>query len=68
MMLENTLINPNFAGRDGFKWFIGQIAPNVSNVNEIEEARGGLRCKVRILGYHPASLGSRFSSTQSWYW
>ena len=53
MMLENTLINPNFAGRDGFKWFIGQIAPNVSNVNEIEEARGGLRCKVRILGYHP---------------
>lgn len=54
MMLENTLINPNFAGRDGFKWFIGQIAPNVSNVNEIEEARGGLRCKVRILGYHPA--------------
>jgi len=53
-MLENTLINPNFAGRDGFKWFIGQIAPNVSNVNEIEEARGGLRCKVRILGYHPA--------------
>ena len=54
MMLENTLINPNFAGRDGFKWFIGQIAPNVSNVNEIEEARGGLRCKVRILGYHPS--------------
>lgn len=54
MMLEHTLVNPNFAGRDGFKWFIGQIAPTISNVNETPEARGGLRCKVRILGYHPS--------------
>lgn len=54
MILEHTLVNPNFAGRDGFKWFIGQIAPSISNVNENVEAKGGLRCKVRILGHHPA--------------
>lgn len=54
MILEHTLVNPNFAGRDGFKWFIGQIAPSISNVNENSEAKGGLRCKVRILGHHPA--------------
>jgi hypothetical protein len=54
MILEHTLVNPNFAGRDGFKWFIGQIAPSISNVNENAEAKGGLRCKVRILGYHPS--------------
>lgn len=54
MILEHTLVNPNFAGRDGFKWFIGQTAKGVSNVNEIPEAKGGLRCKVRIFGYHPS--------------
>lgn len=49
MMLEQTLINPNFAGRDGFKWFIGQVvAPESSRDNKL-----GCRAKVRILGHHP---------------
>lgn len=54
-MLEQSLINPNFIGRDGFRWFIGQVVANeISNVDRDVNAKGGIRCKVRILGYHPA--------------
>jgi hypothetical protein len=49
MMLEQTLINPNFAGRDGFKWFIGQIIGSDSG----KDNKLGCRAKVRILGHHP---------------
>ena len=53
-MLEQSLINPNFLGRDGFRWFLGQVvAYEKSDVNENPAAHGGYRCKVRILGYHP---------------
>jgi hypothetical protein len=45
MMLEQSLINPNFLGRDGFRWFIGQIPVGDS----VKEGRA----KVRILGHHP---------------
>lgn len=46
MILEQSLIDPNFIGKDGFRWFIGQI-PAGNSVS-------GGRCKVRIFGYHPA--------------
>lgn len=49
MMLEQTLINPNFAGRDGFKWFIGQVVASDSG----KDNKLGCRAKVRILGHHP---------------
>jgi hypothetical protein len=48
-MLEQTLINPNFAGRDGFKWFIGQVVASDSG----KDNKLGCRAKVRILGHHP---------------
>ena len=26
-MIENSLIQSNFIGRDGFPWWVGQVAP-----------------------------------------
>lgn len=46
MILEQSLIDPNFIGKDGFRWFVGQIPAGNSVSNG--------RCKVRIFGYHPA--------------
>lgn len=49
MMLEQSLINPNFLGRDGFRWFIGVVA----NERDCADSSGGYRVKVRIIGHHP---------------
>jgi hypothetical protein len=43
-MLEQSLINPQFLGRDGFNWFIGQIVYNSKDSSK------GARARVRILG------------------
>lgn len=53
-MIEQSLINTNFMGRDGFKWWIGIIPPLESQKDQVE-ANGswGNRYKVRIQGYHP---------------
>ena len=62
-MLEQALFKTNFVGRDGFVWWIGQIAPQstwVKNAPEstiestLEERGFGQRYKVRIMGYHTA--------------
>ena len=51
----------NFIGKDGFVWWIGQIAPeenwieNFDEYSEIEAKAWGIRYKVRIMGYHPYS-------------
>lgn len=56
-MIDEAFIKSNFLGRDGFIWWIGQVAdPSVwrnekVNVNNEEEA-WAYRCKVRIIGYH----------------
>tara|TARA_B100002019_G_scaffold201860_1_gene174947 strand:+ start:163 stop:2289 length:2127 start_codon:yes stop_codon:yes gene_type:complete len=42
-------LQSNFVGRDGFRWWIGQIAPG-----EIRDTWGN-RVRVRIMGYHPFS-------------
>ena len=47
MMLEQSLINPNFIGRDGFRWFLGLIAKDTDQYQY-----HGSRAKVRILGHH----------------
>lgn len=52
-MLEQSLINPNFAGRDGFKWFIGIIANTKPDRADLEY---GYRVQVRIIGYHPGDI------------
>ena len=50
-MIDESLLKSNFIGRDGFRWWMGQIPP------EPYDQQGnngwGNRFKVRILGYHP---------------
>ena len=55
-MIEESLLKSNFIGRDGFRWWVGQIAPFESGSGQGEQSNGGgwgNRAKVRILGYHP---------------
>ena len=57
-MIGESLVQSNFIGRDGFKWWIGQVAPEDSQgdqLNEIGDAWGN-RVKVRIMGYHPQNI------------
>jgi hypothetical protein len=51
MMLEQSLITPNFLGKESFRWFIGVV----SQYTKVQEASigGGYKAKVRIIGYHP---------------
>ena len=54
-MIENNLLKSNFLGRDGFRWWIGQIPPATGwslNFKRDPDAWGN-RVKVRIMGYHP---------------
>lgn len=55
MALEESLLgNSQFLGRDGFRWWIGQVAPRESQKDQVDEGEGwGSRYKVRIMGYHP---------------
>ena len=63
-MIEGSLLKSNFVGKDGFIWWIGQVAPaNVwrNDLSKIDTADNdtpegtawAYRCKVRIIGYHP---------------
>lgn len=63
-MMEQTFLKKHFVGRDGFIWWMGQIASEESwianiapaPVNTASELPGvGERYKVRIMGYHTAS-------------
>ena len=45
-VLANSLIKPNFIGREQFIWWIGQIEKSV------DTAKNSNRVKVRICGYH----------------
>ena len=55
-MIEESLLKTNFIGRDGFRWWIGQIPPKTAGQSEQSNGAGwGNRSKVRILGYHPYS-------------
>lgn len=51
-MIEEAAFKSNFIGRDGFRWFIAQIAPT-SKQSKQREGGWGNRYKVRIMGYHP---------------
>ena len=57
-MIENNLLKTNFLGKDGFRWWIGQVAPEASQGNQINQIGNtwGCRMKVRIYGYHPADI------------
>jgi len=52
-MLNDSLLKSNFIGRDGFRWWIGQIPKDSVNAEQIGGTGWGNRSKVRILGYHP---------------
>ncbi|NBP56660.1 hypothetical protein EBU71_09035 [bacterium] len=54
-MLDQSLLQSHFIGRDGFRWWIGQIPPISSMGKQIEGGGWGNRFKVRIIGYHPYS-------------
>jgi len=54
-MLDQSLLQSNFIGRDGFRWWIGQIPPASSLGKQASGGGWGNRFKVRILGYHPYS-------------
>ena len=51
-MIEESNIKSNFIGRDGFRWWVGQIPPMESMSEQFEGQGWGNRFKVRILGYH----------------
>lgn len=52
-MIDESLLRSNFIGRDGFRWWIGQIPPIQSQGKQTNGGGWGNRFKVRILGYHP---------------
>ena len=54
-MIENNLLKTNFLGKDGFRWWIGQIAPEDAQGDQLNQIGNawGCRLKVRIYGYHP---------------
>ena len=54
-MLEESFLKTNFIGRDGFRWWIGQVAPQEAQGTQVKGGGWGNRFKVRILGYHPYS-------------
>ena len=56
--MENNLLKTNFTGKDGFRWWIGQIAPEKVQGDQLNGGGNawGCRLKVRIYGYHPADL------------
>ena len=63
-MIDQSLFNKHFVGRDGFNWWIGQIPPEESwreNKTGTRDASNtaakgfGERYRVRIMGYHTAN-------------
>lgn len=63
-MIDQSLFNKHFVGRDGFNWWIGQIPPEESWRGNITGKRNkrntdadgfGERYRVRIMGYHTAN-------------
>lgn len=52
-MIEESLVKSNFVGRDGFRWWIGQVPPIEAQGKQENGEGWGNRVKVRIMGYHP---------------
>ena len=55
-MLDQSLLQSHFIGRDGFRWWLGQIPVIDSWSEQLDGSGWGLRYKVRILGYHPLMI------------
>ena len=66
--MEDLNFKQNFVGRDGFVWWIGQIAPKevwIENFGTNDKA-WGQRYKVRIMGYHPYSTAELKDEDLPW--
>ena len=37
-MIENNILKSNFLGRDGFRWWVGQVAPEEAQGKQINGA------------------------------
>ena len=48
-MLDQSLLQSHFIGRDGFRWWIGQVAPQEVQGIQLDKDGWGNRLKVRIL-------------------
>ena len=55
-MIDESLLKSHFIGRDGFRWWLGQIAPVEAWEEQANGNGWGYRYKVRILGYHPLDI------------
>ena len=56
MSIEESLLSKSqFLGRDGFRWWIGQVAPRKVQSDQVNDGEAGFqnRYKVAIMGYHP---------------
>jgi len=58
-MIEESLLKSNYIGKDGFTWWIGQVAhssvwaeKSEMSLEGTKDGVWGARCKVRIVGYH----------------
>jgi hypothetical protein len=65
-MIDESLLKSHFIGRDGFRWWLGQIAPIESWDEQANHNGWGQRYKVRILGYHPLNVAELSNDDLPW--
>ena len=69
-MIDESLVKTNFVGKDGFRWWVGQIAPSTAQGEQLAPKKGaetwGNRLKVRIMGYHPFSKAELSDADLPW--
>ena len=54
-MIEEAAFKSNFVGRDGFRWFIAQVAPSTKQLNK-EKVVGAIDIKLESWGIIPLML------------
>jgi hypothetical protein len=64
--MEQSLLKTNFIGRDGFLWWIGQVAPESAQKDQLDKNAWGNRRKVRIMGYHPTNESDLSNDDLPW--
>jgi len=65
-MIDESLLKSHFIGRDGFRWWLGQIAPIEAWAEQANGGGWGYRYKVRILGYHPLDVAELSNDDLPW--
>ena len=71
-MIDESLIKSNFVGKDGFRWWVGQVAPSAAQGEQLAPTKNkdvknwGNRLKVRIMGYHPFSKADLADEDLPW--